>query len=162
MIARRRILAFVFFAALVSCASPDRVAIPDRTTLIILRHGDRDTEELNEKGRARAAALVPALAGVPVDAIYSPGIKRNLDTAGPLAKDRGLTVQRIPAENPAARLMAEGAGKTIVWVGNKGNIASIWQALGAPEPAPLNYGDLFFVTPAKFGSPRVTRTYFGP
>ena len=149
-------------AALSACAPASYVAMPKGTRLIILRHGDRTDENLNEKGRARAAALVPALEGIPIDAIYSPGIKRNLDTAAPLAAARGLTVQRIPAENPAARLMAEGAGKTIVWVGNKGNIASIWESLGAPDPAPLAYGDLFFVEPARLGSPRVTRRRFGP
>jgi histidine phosphatase superfamily protein (branch 1) len=162
MFHRRQFLAISAAAVLGGCATPGQVAMPADTTLIILRHGDRDAEELNETGRARAAALVPALASVQIDAIYSPGIKRNLDTAAPLAAARGLTVQRIPTENPAARLMAEGAGKTIVWIGNKGNLASIWQALGAPDPAPLQYGDLFFVTPARFGSPRVIRQRFGP
>lgn len=162
MLHRRQFMALGAAAVVSACAAPGRVAMPEGTTLIVLRHGDRDDENLNDKGRARAAALVPALAGVPIDAVYSPGIKRNLDTAAPLAQARGLTVQRIPAENPAARLMAEGAGKTIVWVGNKGNLASIWKALGAPDPAPLQYGDLYFVTPARFGSPRVERMRFGP
>ena len=99
---------------------------------------------------------------IPVDAIYSPGIQRNLDTAAPLATARGITIQRIPAENPAARIMAAGAGKTVVWVGNKGNLNSIWDALHAPGEPPLTYGDLFTVTRARIGSPLVTRARFGP
>ncbi|KMW59303.1 hypothetical protein AIOL_004285 [Candidatus Rhodobacter oscarellae] len=138
------------------------MSVPPETTLIILRHADRVGEDLTEQGIARAEALVAALEGVPIDAIYAPGIKRNLETAVPLARARGLTVQRIPAENPAAQLMASGAGKTIVWIGNKGNLQSIWDAISAPEPPPLNYGDLFFVTRARVGSPLVERRRVEP
>ncbi|MCG6904188.1 MAG: histidine phosphatase family protein [Rhodobacter sp.] len=158
----RRCFLLCFAAALAGCAAPGHVAMPAGTTLIILRHGDRDTEDLNEKGIARAQALVAALDGIAIDAIYSPGIKRNLDTAAPLATARGLPVQRIQGEDPTASLMALGAGKTIVWVGNKGNLRSVWDALGAPEPPPLDYGDLYIVTPARLGSPRVEHRRFGP
>ena len=158
----RRTLIFLCLAAFAACASPGQVAVPQGTTLIILRHADRDGEDLNAKGIARAEALVTALKGIRIDAIYSPGIKRNLDTAAPLAAARGLEVKRIPAENPAARLMAENPGKTVVWIGNKGNLQSIWDAIAAPEPAPLAYGDLFFVTRARVGSPIVERRRFGP
>lgn len=159
---RMRVLKILSLLILAACATPGSVAIPPETTLIILRHGDRTTENLNEKGIARAEALVAALEGIPVDAIYSPGIQRNLDTAAPLAKARGLTVQRIAPENPAPRLMAQGAGQTIVWIGNKGNLRTIWDSLAAPEPPPLEYGDLFFVTRARVGSPLVERRRFGP
>jgi len=158
MLTRRLFL----LASLAACAPTGHVPIPKGTRLIILRHADRDGDDLSAKGRARAEALVAALADEPVDAIYSPGIQRNLDTAAPLAKARGLEIQRIPAENPAAKLMAAGAGKTIVWVGNKGNLQSIWDALSAPEPPPLEYGDLFIVEPARVGSPIITRRRFGP
>lgn len=158
-------------AALAGCATATttttetatrRVAIPPGTRLIILRHGDRDGEQLNDKGRERARALVPALANEPVQAIFSPGIDRNLDTAAPLAEARGLEIRRIPVENPAARLMQQGAGQTIVWVGNKGNLNSIWEALGAPGDPPLEYGDLFIVERGALGRPKVTRRRFGP
>ncbi len=159
MLRRALILLGLLLAA---CASPGSVPVPPGTTLIVLRHADRVGEDLTDKGVARAEALVQALDGIAVDAIYSPGIKRNLDTAAPLARARGLPVRRIPAENPAARLMAEGAGKTVVWIGNKGNLQSIWDAIAAPEPAPLDYGDLFIVTRARVGSPLVERRRFGP
>ena len=137
MIGRRVLLGLMGAAILGGCASSDDVSIPPGTKLIILRHADRTDENLNAKGKARAEALVAALAGEHIDAIYSPGIQRNLDTAAPLAKARGLEINRIPAENPAAQLMALGAGKTIVWIGNKGNLNSIWDALNAPNPPPL-------------------------
>jgi len=162
MYTRRGFLSIATTALLAACTSAGHVAIPKDTTLIVLRHGDRTDENLNEKGRARAAALVVALEGMHIDAIYSPGIQRNLDTATPLAQARGLPITRIPAENPAARLMSEGAGKNIVWIGNKGNLQSIWDALDAPAPAPLQYGDLYIVRRARVGSPLVERRHFGP
>jgi len=132
------------------------VQIPDGTTLIILRHADRSGEDLNAKGRARAEALVSALDGIEIDHIFSPSIQRNLDTAAPLANARGISVERIAAAGPAKSLMEQGAGKTIVWVGNKGNLKSIWADLAAPGVGPLEYGDLFFVTPG----PKVERRNF--
>jgi hypothetical protein len=160
MFSRRSFLALTA-ALLVAPAVQAQVAVPPGTKLIIVRHADRTGENLNDRGKARAKALVGALAGMPIDAIYSPGFQRNLDTAAPLAAARGLAVTRIPADNPAARLMAEGAGKTIVWVGNKGNLQSIWDDLGAPGPAPLEYGDLFIVESGGNG-PKVTRRRFEP
>jgi len=151
------LLALIFTAPLAHA----QVAMPAGTTLIILRHADRLDEDLTAKGIARAQALVGALDGVKIDEIYSPGIKRNLDTAAPLAAARGLSVKRIPANNPAAKLMAQGGGKSIVWIGNKGNLQSIWDALNAPGPAPLEHGDLFIVTPGGL-APNVARRHFGP
>jgi len=122
----RRLLILGFLTA---CTASDQVKLPAGTRLILLRHAERAGLDLNKVGRARAELLVRALADVHIDAIYSPRLQRNLDTVAPLAAARGLTVHHLPTDNPAARLMADGAGKTIVWVGNKGNIASIWQAL---------------------------------
>jgi len=134
------------------------VPMPEGTTLIILRHADRSGEDLNERGIARAKALVRALDGIKIDHLFSPSIQRNLDTAQPLADARGLPIERIAAVRPAPALMQQGAGKTIVWVGNKGNLKSIWKDLAAPGDAPLEYGDLFIVTDGL----KVERRKFGP
>ncbi|MEM7241986.1 MAG: histidine phosphatase family protein [Pseudomonadota bacterium] len=154
MITRRL---FVIFALLILAVPSwaQKVAIPDGTTLIILRHADRSGEDLNALGRARAEALVAALDGIDIDHIFSPSIQRNLDTAAPLATARGMEIERIAAGKPAAKLISEGAGKTIIWIGNKGNLKSIWDDLGAPGNAPLMYGDLFFVTPGPVVERRV-------
>lgn len=159
MLTRRLFL----LTALAACsAAPRSVDIPQGTRLIIYRHADRDGDNLSAKGIARAQAFARALESERIDAIYSPGIQRNLDTAQPLADAKGLTVSRMPQENPTARLMREGAGKTIVWVGNKGNLAQIWADLGAQDPAPLAYGDLFIVTRGPGGIPRIERTRVEP
>ena len=113
-----------------------------------------------QAGHARSELLIRALADVHIDAIYSPRLQRNLDTVAPLAASRDLTVRHLPTDNLAARLMADGAGKTIVWVGNKGNIASIWQSLDMVGPAPLAHDDLHFLHSTRFGHPKVTQRPF--
>ncbi len=157
----RNAIVALFLWAFAATSVLAEVAVPPGTTLIILRHSDRTGEDLNAKGIVRSEALVPALAGIGIDAIFSPGIRRNLDTAAPLSTARGLPVQRIPAKNPAAALMAKGGGKTIVWIGNKGNLRSIWADIAAPGPPPLEYGDLFIVTLGN-GALHVDRRRFGP
>ncbi|MBY6004258.1 histidine phosphatase family protein [Salipiger bermudensis] len=130
--------------ALAACGASGPVALPPNSTLILTRHGDRSGSEdmLNARGRQRAQDLVTALDGTPLDAIYSPGIQRNLDTAAPLAAARGLPVNRIPQEAPTAALAAASAGRNVLWVGNKGNLTEIWETLGLPGDPPLDYGDL--------------------
>lgn len=162
MLTRRHMLLGLTALPLTGCTGGAGTQVPPGTTLIILRHADRTGEDLNARGLERARALVGALQGVPIDQIFSPGLTRNLDTAAPLAADRGLTVTRIPPVNAAPRLMAQGAGQTVVWIGNKGNLNEIWADLGAPGDPPLNYGDLFFVTRGPTGRPRVARRRFGP
>lgn len=48
---------------------------------------------LNDKGHAQAAALAQRLADISLAAIYSSPLERALETAQPLAKAHGLTVQ---------------------------------------------------------------------
>jgi len=158
---RRTFLTLSLGAALAACAPGGQVQVPRDTALILLRHADREGDQLSEKGRARAQALVTALEGVEIDRIYSPGLDRNLDTVAPLAAARGLEITRIPPTGVAQRILSESAGLTVVWVGNKGNLTEIWEALAAPGAPPLEYGDLFFVESGRLGGPEVTRRRFG-
>ena len=152
----------ISWLSLVGCTETSQVSFPRDTTLIILRHADRDGEDLSRKGIARSKALVRALDGVKIDAIYSPGLAGSVDTARPLAKSRNLDILRLKLDDPAARLLQAGKGKSIVWVGNKGNIASIWEAIGATGPAPLEYGDLYLVTRPQGGKLNIDRRRFEP
>ncbi|MCJ7873073.1 histidine phosphatase family protein [Phaeobacter sp. J2-8] len=131
------------------------------STLILVRHADRTDENLNAAGRARAAALPAALDGLALDLILSPGIQRNLDTAKPLAEARGLVITRLPQERPAARIVALGAGKSAIWIGNKGNLQSIWDDLAPGGEPPLEYGDLFILTADAEGRLLVDRRHWG-
>lgn len=160
----RRAFLLLLSAGLAACApmSVGTVRVPPDTRLILLRHADRDGEDLNERGIERSKTLVKALSGVPIDAIYVRDMRRNVDTAQPLARNRGLPVRRMSDTDAAARLVQLGAGKSIVWIGNTDNLSEIWAALGTPGEPPTEYGDLFFVDGDPSGTPRVERRHFGP
>jgi broad specificity phosphatase PhoE len=74
-----------------------------RTVVLLIRHGETDavgtwlpgrTAEigLNQCGRAQAERLTARLSPVAIAAIYSSPLQRAVETAGPLARDRGLPV----------------------------------------------------------------------
>lgn len=149
-------------AAIAACSGPQgAVSLAPNSTLIVVRHADRDGEDLSAKGKARAQDLVKALNGMPLDAIFSPGIKRNVDTAAPLAAARNLPNQHLPSEAPTRGLVAASAGNTVIWIGNKGNIKSIWEDLRLSDPAPLEYGDLHIIRSDAGGAVRIERRRFG-
>ncbi|MCC1492071.1 histidine phosphatase family protein [Cognatishimia sp. F0-27] len=159
---RRVFLAGLVGSGLVACApTTNNLALAPNSTLIVVRHADRLGEDLTEAGRARAEALVKAVDGLPLDAIHSPGIKRNLDTARPLAKARGMPIERIPAETAPQRLVASSAGRSVIWIGNSGNITAIWDALRLTAPPPVEYGDLHIVRADATGAVTIERRRFG-
>lgn len=141
------------------------------TTVILLRHGDLDegSQVLNPTGRARAQALVEALKDVSVTAVYSPDLERNLDTVGPLAKSRNITITRTPllslfvAKEISREIVTKHAGGTVVWVGNvSGNLQAVYWNLGGTGTGPVEYGDLFFLTVPDQGKTTVVKKRFGP
>lgn len=78
------------------------------TKFLLIRHGAHDLlgrvlagrmagVSLNELGRQQASALPERLSGLPVHAIYSSPMDRTQETAAPLARALGLTVQTDPA-----------------------------------------------------------------
>ncbi|QJF50088.1 histidine phosphatase family protein [Roseobacter ponti] len=160
MITRRTLIAALplGFAA---CTLPD-VSPSARTTVIMIRHADRAGEVLNSKGIARAAAMPAALARYDLDAIYAPDIQRNLDTAAPLATATGLPVTVIVKEQAGARMTADYPDGTVIWVGNKGNLRTIWAELGAPGQPPQEYGEIGVIELQGTGRHRVTRLTVGP
>ncbi len=149
---------------LAGCANDIIVKSPPgtTTTLILMRHAERTplTTDLNEVGRATAAALPEAFEGTHIDAIYSPDMSRNLDTVAPLAKQRGLAVKVIDLSWVAARLIRENAGKTVLWVGNSGNLTRIYDDLGGEGRPPTLYGDLYIVRVPDQGPAQVTKSSY--
>ncbi len=77
------------------------------TDVLLVRHGENEYTrkgklagwtpgvQLNEKGRAQAQAIATQLAKAPLKAIYSSPLERALETAAPLAKAKGLRVQKL-------------------------------------------------------------------
>lgn len=161
-------VSILLLSALAGCASMATVthSQPGTTTTIILtRHADRDfmASALNEKGLARAEALVKAVGGMPITAIYSPDLKRNLDTARPLAKHLGIKINVVPIvmRQVATTILTEHPGEVVLWVGNTNNRKDFFELLGGEGAAPIVYGDLYIMEIQESGDPAVTRLRYG-
>jgi hypothetical protein len=133
------------------------------TTVILLRHAERPTfgENLIEAGRARAAALPGAVANYDIAAIYSPDMVRNLDTVRPLAKQRGLKIRIVNEWDALDQMLRDYPGKTVMWVGNTGNLKKYYEELGGTGRPPLGYGDLFIVEVRGGRAVKVTESHYG-
>lgn len=140
------------------------------TTVILVRHADRVSfeDELTAKGRARAGALVAALSGARVTAIYSPDLKRNLDTVRPLATRVGVDITVKPnlsvltAREVVDEILSQHAGGVVVMVGNvTGNLQAVYNLLGGTGAGPNEYGDLFILTVPDQGPTKVDKRRFG-
>jgi hypothetical protein len=141
------------------------LAIPSfaDTTILLTRHGDRDplAEELTDAGRARALALVDAVAEFDIVAIYSPDKKRNLDTAAPLAAKLGLSVTILPEFEATPSLRDDHLGQTVIWIGNTDNLVKIYEQLGGTGAPPEFYGDLYILTLVEGRKPVVEIRHYG-
>lgn len=157
----RRFVLMALATSLIACAPPD-LDPSARTTVIMVRHADRAGDILNETGVARANALPSALKDYKLDGIYSPDIKRNLDTARPLSEATGLAVSITPKEFAARQMTRDHPEGTTVWIGNKGNLRDIWAELGAPGPAPQEYGEIGVIELRPGSPPNVTRLFVEP
>ncbi len=162
MMQRRDMMLGLGALALAGCNTRTAdVAVPPGTTLIMVRHGEKSGLELTGPGRARAQALADRLADVPLNRVYSTSYERNVLTAQPVADAKGVPVETVADFNVAPQILAGNGGKTILWVGNKGNLAPMWEAMALPGPAPLNYGDIAFVRADAAGRVSVSLERFG-
>jgi broad specificity phosphatase PhoE len=159
---------------LVTCslaAAPNPV-----TTVILVRHAERESQErdspLSAAGQARAKELARVLAGVKIDAIYTTQYKRTQETIAPLAAASSLTpVVRTAGDTYAVELAkhirATHAGQTVVVVGHSNTTLEVMRALGASAsdlPASIpdsEYDDLFVFTDVDGAMPKVVALRYG-
>jgi hypothetical protein len=99
-----------------------------------------------------------------ITAIYSPDLKRNLDTAQPLANHLGIKVEVLgPNENQVTTaILTRHPGEVVIWIGNSGNLKGIYSLLGGEGAPPIAYGDLYIVEVKDSGNPVVTKKRYGP
>lgn len=159
---RRAFLTGLTAWPLLAACTPQSVPYSARTTIILLRHADRAGDILSTRGLARAANLPQALAGYELNAIYTPDIARNLQTAEPLSKALDLPVTIIPKERAGATMTRAHPEGTVVWIGNKGNLRTIWAELEGTGAAPQAYGEIGVVTLRSMGRRQVTRLTVAP
>lgn len=156
---RRHFLALTASAVLAGCTvTPDDL----HGRLIVMRHADRTFAMLNERGVARAATLPAALADLEIDAIYTTPRPRNIDTATPLAKARGLEIHNIEAAGAGRKLLTAHPGQTVVWVGNQENLGLLYAELGLSIKPPVQFGEIHVVTlPGGGARPQVEKRSYG-
>ena len=164
---------FLYFAAacligtLPGCATTELHAKPGtQTTLILIRHTERTmvTKVLTAEGQERAQALVNAVSGMDIKAIYSPDMVRNKDTVRPLVASLGIPITLVSDDfikTFPETVLARHPDETVLWVGNKGNLEEIYLRLGGEGEPPVNYGDLFVVTISDHGETTVEKRHFG-
>ena len=150
--------------------------------LVLVRHGsagersawpgvDRD-RPLDDVGRAQAEALVPLLEALQVQRVLSADVLRCLETVGPYAAARSLTVGSEPlvsetgfaahADAAVERVLAIGAEREPVVICSQGKamptlIAGICRGLGYLSPADTTTrkGALWVLHLAANGKPRL-------
>ena len=133
------------------------------TVILLTRHGDRDdlAENLNAAGRARAEALVAAVAEFDIAAIFTVSKARNLDTAAPLAANRSLPVVTLAPYDEARTLRAASPGRAVIWIGNTDNLERLFEDLGGEGTPPEFYGDLWVLTLNADGKTTTERRHYG-
>lgn len=157
---------------------PGQAQTPDRpTVVIVVRHAERAAVEgrdppLSEAGQQRARALVDAVRGAGVKAIYATQYQRTQQTARPLADSLGLTTIVFEATGDAAEhaailareILTKHAGEVVVVVGHSNTVPAIVQALGGtavPAIPDTEYHNLFVVVIPRSGTPSTIRARYG-
>lgn len=126
----------------------------DATTLLIVRHADRQGSEdaLSEAGNRRALDLARAGEKAGVTAIYHSDTHRTRLTAEPLAHALGITPVELPGKDIDGLLkhvFANHCGGTVLIVGHSNTVPLIIAAAGGPvmpELPEYEFDNLFVLT----------------
>lgn len=165
----------MLFAFLLLTAPHPAAASPDTAraqTVIVVRHAEKASAterdpSLSDAGKARAAALDSALAGMKVTAIFVTPYKRTAETAALVAKRHGVTPvaldpSRIPAYAAAVADSARAREGVVLIVSHSNTVPAILEALGGariPDLCEPAFSHLFTVVP---GTPaKVTPSRYG-
>lgn len=118
--------------------------------------------ELSAAGRARAEALASTLKDAGITEIFATEYKRTQQTAAPLAKLLGVTVQTISSKDTAALVSRLKSVKgTALVVGHSNTVPDIIKGLGIAAPVTIgeaDYDNLFVVTPGE--RPALVRLHY--
>ena len=148
-----------------------------KTTIILLRHAGRDIysaeadDPLTWQGRRRAQHLVEVIGHMGVSAIYCTNLRRNRDTAQPLADHLGLKLNLISqsrlydykklSRDLLDEFLTKHAGGVVVWVGNLRNLEEMYKLLDGTGSPPTEYGDVFIIVVPDLQPPRIKKLKYG-
>ncbi|MGH9175372.1 MAG: phosphoglycerate mutase family protein [Vicinamibacterales bacterium] len=139
------------------------------TTVILVRHAERAPGEgdvpLSASGRERARALAQVLRDVDIGAIITSQMLRAKDTAEPLAQQKRITPDVLPAnELDAVVEQVRGLrGRTILVVHHSNTVPAIVEKLGGTS-TPIRddeFDRLVIVTMPAHGGPSVVTLRYG-
>lgn len=144
-------------ALFLAAARPVAAALPDSTTTILLvRHAEKDTlmvgadPRLSAAGMLRAQELSRVLKDAKIDAIYVTPWQRNRLTAMPIAtrfRDTLIVVDSI--DETVDRLCNQHYGQTVLVVGHSNTVPQIVEKLTGEKVAGFSEGEydrLYVVT----------------
>ena len=117
--------------------------------------------DLSEAGRARAESLATALKDAKITAIYATKYKRTQQTAAPLAKALGLTVNIVTADAADVVKQLAGAKGNVLVVGHSNTVPDVIKGLGVTAPVTIGddeFDNLFIVTTG--AQPSVLRLHY--
>ena len=162
-------------ALLVACAA--FMAAQDRaTTIILVRHAEKDTMKvdppLTKRGRERAALLARIVAAAGVSSTHSTQYRRTVETVAPADSAFGLrneVVEADPDSLPAHvsrlidHLLTSHTGQTTLVASHSNVIPMILTALGLGKVAigDKEYDDLFVIHLNPGCGPTLTRLAMG-
>jgi len=148
-----------------------------KTTIILLRHAGRDIysgeadDPLTWQGRRRAQHLPEVIGHMGITAIYCTNLRRNRDTAQPLADHLGLKLNLVSqsrlydykklSRELLDEFFAKHARGVVVWVGNIRNVEEMYKLLDGTGSPPTEYGDVFIVTVPDVTPPRIKKMRYG-
>lgn len=162
-----------FLAFVVAAAAIWEWGTADSTTVIVIRHAEKDPAggadpNLSADGAERAALLSRMLgtAAAPgrIGAIYVSPTQRSRATAAPLAAALKITPVVAPADDAKAlarRVLREHAGGRVLIVGHLDTIPAIVAELSGERDIPkigeLEYGAMYIVTVPRIGRANFVR-----
>lgn len=141
----------------------------ETTVFFLVRHAEKDTAggtnaDLNAIGRGRAAILPKILKKINLASIYSTDKPRTRNTAAPVAKAKGLSVEIYDAKKQAElakELLERGKGKRYFIVGHSNTIPQLAMSVLRGDEKPTadlpdnEYSFLYIVSVKKMGEAKV-------
>jgi broad specificity phosphatase PhoE len=143
-------LVLYFSILVISCSSksgePGTIppAKPDTTTIVLMRHAEKESTGSNPvltaRGKNRAEKLSQFLTDIKPDAFYSTNYTRTKQTLEPWANALGKTIQiyEVSKQDSVAGMLKQQTNKTIVVAGHSNTIPRFVNVLTGQA----NYTDL--------------------
>ncbi len=155
---------FITVAACATSGTPAPVpAVGEHgeTIVYLVRHAEKSTDnpsnpDLSAKGYVRADSLASQLKEAGINIIITTHVKRTIETAQPLARQRGITPEVVAISgsttdhiDSVVAAVRRHMGSRILVVGHSNTIGRIAEALGAPHLGDLcdnEYSDLIILS----------------